>query len=316
MCILGYCVAMICISIGVVLSQPLRLYEPFKPENSTTPVKCAVVFWHLHFYAVGEPLLALSTFMIAFGNFLIIHGKTFQFHLGAHYVRSCFIIQAGVVLVNLTLNLTQIFLRSNVPINTRCFQKEVVDYKYNVVVFTGLALCGYLTVLTEVVTFLLLRLNKSNYTAIRLLQIRREVAVMKQTIVLVIFVFIAQTVPNTYKFIDNLGYHSVFWDRFVSVSSIAAYSFFALHTIVKTLWNRNRVEVQHDSGFLNKMQPEIVHAVSSSSLKVYEKIFIVKQTGTSVEAYHRWTSHQVLDPRLEEAVVEGMASEPEEALVY
>ncbi|KFD69197.1 hypothetical protein M514_01491 [Trichuris suis] len=249
----GYCIAMICISIGVVLCQPLRLYEPFKPENSTTPLKCAVVFWHIHFYAVGEPLLALSTFMIAFGNFLTIHGRNFKVQLGAHYVRSCFIIQASVVLVNLTLNWTQIFLRSDVPINTRCFQKEIVDYKYNVVVFTTLALCGYLTVLTEVVTLLLLRLNKSSYSAIRLVQIRREVAVMKQTIVLVTFVFIAQTIPNTYKFIDNLGYHNVFWDRFVSI-------------------------------------------------------------GTSVEAFDQWVNQQVLDPLLEEAVLEGVPSEPEEVL--
>ncbi|KHJ49508.1 hypothetical protein D918_00635 [Trichuris suis] len=111
----------------------------------------------------------------------------------------------------------------------------------------------FISLMTEVVTLLLLRLNKSSYSAIRLVQIRREVAVMKQTIVLVTFVFIAQTIPNTYKFIDNLGYHNVFWDRFVSI-------------------------------------------------------------GTSVEAFDQWVNQQVLDPLLEEAVLEGVPSEPEEVL--
>ncbi|KFD58517.1 hypothetical protein M513_00743, partial [Trichuris suis] len=192
---LAFCAGQIFVLVGTSCAIIHRIVKR-EFHDSMTAWDCFAKVPNVLLYSIGEPILAFTTMLMALDFHITLCVVHPAWKLTGKKINVLIISALLLGALNALLTFIIIYARRDVSVDAACDQAEVMDpFLFRAHYYT-MAACGAATAVIYGTTAKVLLRHKSKYSVIRIIQLRRQAAVMKHTAIVVSCTFVSQTIPN------------------------------------------------------------------------------------------------------------------------
>ncbi|KRY21006.1 hypothetical protein T12_2122 [Trichinella patagoniensis] len=208
----------------------------------TTPWMCLIGHPQVTLFAVCEPASTAGMFLMALDcSITVVCFKPAKWSIMKKNVNCFIIITFSCIAVGVATMWIVVFFRTQTHVLACCYFEDVLPFHMYVANYVILSSFGYCSVILFLVSFISLNLRKINSEAVRLIRMKRQNIIVKQTISLVTFGFLVQTVPSTAAVVGV--YYSIesFLLDVIWIICIISYSAYAVFLFCKRKDLRNNL---------------------------------------------------------------------------
>ncbi|KRZ74700.1 hypothetical protein T10_7777 [Trichinella papuae] len=216
---LGYCTEYV---------KPLIIGDS---KKMVYPITCILTSPNVILYALGDNLTSLSILLMSINSFVAI-----TFTNVSLSARRCLDRAVALYLLFTVVDATWCWIsaltKSDHEISIMCDYLECVSETYVIYHLFCVSFLGTISIMIYVLALSMLMRRKSNCSGIRAIQIRREAAVMKQVLFIVLVTFLFLNLPNLLELLSMLhSLNDLISDNFWIIQHIG-FSFAAIYRII------------------------------------------------------------------------------------
>ncbi|KRX16006.1 hypothetical protein T07_6057 [Trichinella nelsoni] len=199
--------------------------------RNITSLQCLIIAPQLTLYMFAEPVISYALLLMAMDSFIALMFMNSRWKVDDNNIN--FYLVLSVILPCICVITLWVVVYYNDRLCADCSIPVVLPQWFFVSFNSVLAFLGYLSVLLFSVAGVGFNLRKSTCTGVRLIQIRRQITILKQTAITVAFSFMIQTVPCTCSvwFAFNKG--SPVINQYGWLVCNASYSLYAIYRILR-----------------------------------------------------------------------------------
>ncbi|KRX62611.1 hypothetical protein T09_12133, partial [Trichinella sp. T9] len=199
--------------------------------RNITSLQCLMIAPQLTLYMFAEPVISYALLLMAMDSFIALMFMNSRWKVDDNNIN--FYLVLSVILPCICVITLWVVVYYNDRLCADCSIPVVLPQWFFVSFNSVLAFLGYLSVLLFSVAGVGFNLRKSTCTGVRLIQIRRQITILKQTAITVAFSFMIQTVPCTCSvwFAFNKG--SPVINQYGWLVCNASYSLYAIYRILR-----------------------------------------------------------------------------------
>ncbi|KAL1231636.1 Fumarate reductase subunit [Trichinella spiralis] len=199
--------------------------------RNITSLQCLLIAPQLTLYTFAEPVISYALLLMAMDSFIALMFMNSRWKVDDNNIN--FYLVLSVILPCICVITLWVVVYYNDRLCADCSIPVVLPQWFFVSFNSVLAFLGYLSVLLFSVAGVGFNLRKSTCTGVRLIQIRRQITILKQTAITVAFSFMIQTVPCTCSvwFAFNKG--SPVINQYGWLVCNASYSLYAIYRILR-----------------------------------------------------------------------------------
>ncbi|KFD55334.1 hypothetical protein M514_03674 [Trichuris suis] len=232
--IAAYSAGIVVNATGIALLYGIRV----ETNETSTPVRCLREYWYLHFYTVGEPIVSFATLVIAIDSFVstcFVHPK---WHLHLRDIPKCIFGFLICSALNTAAIWIDAYIRRDEVISASCYQSYVLSQWYHRIFYTVLSITDIASIGIQLLALANMWIQKSKFNVVRLAQIRRQTAMLKESVILVACVIMSQGIPNMYYVIETMTVLPKWFDKMVWLSTNFGYIGYSAYCILKWFFRR------------------------------------------------------------------------------
>ncbi|KRZ76935.1 hypothetical protein T10_4560 [Trichinella papuae] len=208
----------------------------------TTPWMCLIGHPQVTLFAVCEPASTAGMFLMALDcSITVICFKPAKWSIMKKNANCFIIITFSCIAIGVATMWIVVFFRTQTNVLACCYFEDVLPFQMYVANYVILSSFGYCSVILFLVSLISLHVRKVHSEAVRLIRMKRQNIIIKQTISLVTFGFVVQTVPSTAAVVGV--YHSIesFLLDIIWIICIISYSAYAVFLFCKRKDLRNNL---------------------------------------------------------------------------
>ncbi|KRY85404.1 hypothetical protein T4B_6605 [Trichinella pseudospiralis] len=228
--ILGYAIGSSLLGLGYCTEyvKPLIIGDN---KRMVYPVTCILTSPNVILYALGDNLTSLSILLMSINSFVAI-----TFTNVSLSARRCLDRAVALYILFTVFDATWCWIsaltKSDHEISIMCDYLECVSEAYVIYHLFCVSFLGTISIMIYVLALSMLMRRKSNCSGIRAIQIRREAAVMKQVLFIVLVTFLFLNLPNLLELLSMLhSLNDLISDNFWIIQHIG-FSFAAIYRII------------------------------------------------------------------------------------
>ncbi|KFD46826.1 hypothetical protein M514_12309 [Trichuris suis] len=220
-------------------------HHSLQPENFnlTTPLRCLIFVPSVPLYTFGQPVMVLSTFLIAMDYFSIMCFVKARWKTTNKTANPLVALSFSVGLLNVAIVFITAIVPKRDPVSTSCLQQKVMLLIHLRFVYALQSMLGLFNLTLYLATMIFVATRKAKFDTIRLSQIRRKEAAMKQVTITIFFTFMAQTVPHFFAFVVSFKPSSYTLEEAVWIITTAFHSGYPVYRLLR--YTRKRLVKRH-----------------------------------------------------------------------
>ncbi|KRX58974.1 hypothetical protein T09_6274 [Trichinella sp. T9] len=254
----GYAVGSAILGIGYLYDHSRQIVPGAEWPGNMTAVNCMLASFNITLFMTGDLLVVLCIFYMSIDGILAISSA--QTNLLKKQKLSNYFGYIAILLAGTDVGIAWISAAMKPRILPICYHRAMVSNFSFLFHYWSLVILGYVSTFIYTVAIIILKKKKTSSSGIREIQIRRELEVMKQVIIIIINSFALETVPVSLELLCEFSRHAPTISIYIWLFQAINLSLFAVARIVKDSqmsWKRrgDRTEILEKGAITTKAVP-------------------------------------------------------------